>query len=248
MIEINNLSKFYSDQFGNKIQLFKNISFTIEDAQITTIIAPVGSGKTSLLKILSGLEKPSEGSVDLKSDNTIIFLSSEPSSYPWLSVKENILFGLKKYDEAKINELINVVGLEGYGEHFPNNKSIGFRFRIALARSLAHNPECICIDEPFNKMDLQTKSEVYLLIRKISFEQKTTFLFTTTNLTEAIFLSDQIYLMGKEPASVFESIKIDLDAVRDLSIINTDKFKEYITQVETHFKKIDAKKILFKTI
>lgn len=248
MIEIKNLSKYYSDQFGNKIQLFKNISFTIDDAQITSIIAPVGSGKTSLLKIISGLEQPNEGLIESNSDAILIYLPSEPSSFPWLSVKENILFGLSKYDEAKINELISMVGLEGYAEHFPNNRSIGFRFRIALARSLARDPKCICIDEPFNKMDLQTKSELYLLLRKISLDLKTTFLFTTTNLTEAIFLSDKIYLMGAEPAKIFESIKIDLNTDRDLDVINSDKFKHYITEVENHFKKIDAKKILFKTI
>lgn len=248
MIEIKNLSKIYSDQLGNKVNLFTDISFDIEDAKITSIIAPVGSGKTSLLKIISGLEKPTEGEIIFDSNKKIIYLPSEPSSFPWLSVKENISFGLENIDEEKQNKLINIVGLEGYSDHFPQNKSYGFRFRISLARSLANNPLCICIDEPFNKMDLLTKSELYLLLRNIVFEHKETILFATTNITEAIFLSDKIFLMGSDPSTIFQSITIEFNEPRDINIINSGKFKNYINLIEDHFKKIDTKKILFKTI
>lgn len=247
MIEIKNLSKCYTDKFGNKVQLFENLSFEIKEAQITSVIAPVGSGKSSLIKIISGLETQTEGEIKSNSGK-IIYIPSEPSSFPWLSVKGNIIFGLKNYDESTITELINFVGLEGYSDHYPNNKSVGFRFRIALARSLANSPQCICIDEPFNKMDLETKSELYLLLREVVSKLKTAIFITTTNITEAVFLSDKIYLMGNEPASIFHSTPIVFDEPRELSIVTSDKFKLYIDQIETHFKKIDSKKILFKTI
>lgn len=248
MLEIKNLSKYYSDQYGNKVKLFTNISFTIEEGKITSIIAPVGSGKTSLLKIISRLEHPNDGEILVNGNGKIIYIPPEPSSFPWLSVKENVVFALNSYSTEKISELINIVGLEGYSEHYPDDNSLGFRFRIALARSLAHNPKCICIDEPFNKMDLITKLELYQLLRKIKDELKTTLLITTTNITEAILLSDRIYLMGKVPASIFEAIQLEIDDPRDLSIINSEKFNNYINIIENHYKQIDGQKILFKTI
>ena len=104
-----------------------------------------------------------------------------------------------KKDPSKIKSLIALVGLEGYESFYPNNKSYGFRFRIALARSLAHQPDVILLDEPFNQMDIKTKQEILLLIRDAHKTLKTTFLLANTNITEALFLSDDIYLMKKNP-------------------------------------------------
>lgn len=248
MIEINKLSKIYSDQFGNKIKLFDDVSFQIEDKKNTTVIAPVGSGKSSLLKILSGLEKQSSGEIRKNSDSKIIYIPSEPSSFPWLSVRENIIYGLDEVNKESIDTIVNLVGLDGYEDHYADNKSMGFRFRISLARSLAHNPYCICIDEPFNRMDQLTRIEIYQLIRKINKETNHTILIATTNITEAIYLSDKIFLMGGEPAKIIASIKIDLPSGQDISNLPSSEFNYYINEVENNFKKVDSKKILFKSI
>ncbi|MEW6507927.1 MAG: ATP-binding cassette domain-containing protein [Bacteroidota bacterium] len=248
MIEIKDISKIYSDQFGNKIKLLENVSFIIEDRKIISLIAPVGSGKSSLLKIISGLEKESSGTVKKNESGKIIYLPSGPSSFPWLTVKENIVFGLDEPNNEQINRLLSFVGLEGYAGHYPDNKSLGFRFRISLARSLAHLPECICIDEPFIRMDQSVKMEIYQLIRKVSYELNTSVLIATTNITEAIFLSDKIFLLGGEPAKIIGSLNIDLPQYRDLSVVTTQEFSFYINEVENIFKQIDSKKILFKSI
>ncbi len=248
MIEINNLSKIYSDHYGNKIKLFEDVSFQIEDEKITTVIAPVGSGKSSLLKTLSGIEKQSIGDIKKDSDSKIIYIPSDPSSFPWLSVRENILYGLDKVNQDRINALVNLVGLEGYEEHYADNKSIGFRFRISLARSLAHNPHCICIDEPFNRMDQLTRIEIYQLIRKVNKQTNQTILLATTNITEAIYLSNKIYLMGGEPAKIITGFKIDLPSEQDIFNLSSNEFNYYINEVENNFKKVDSKKVLFKSI
>ena len=248
MIEINNLSKIYSDQFGNKVKLFEDVSFQIEENKITTVIAPVGSGKSSLLKILSGLEKQSSGDIKKDNDSNIIYIPSEPSSFPWLSVRENILYGLDEVNKESINTLVNLVELEGYEDHYADNKSIGFRFRISLARSLAHNPHCICIDEPFNRMDQITKIEIYELIRKVNKETNQTILLATTNITEAIYLSKKIFLMGGEPAKIITGINIDLPSAQDIFNLSSNEFNYYINEVENNFKKVDSKKLLFKSI
>jgi ABC-type nitrate/sulfonate/bicarbonate transport system ATPase subunit len=248
MIEINNLSKIYSDQYGNKVKLFEDVSFQIDDNKLTAIIAPVGSGKSSLLKILSGLEKQSSGDIKKDIDGKIVFIPSEPSSFPWLSVWENIIYGLEEVNNERINELINLVGLEGYDEHYPANKSIGFRFRVSLARSLAHNPCCICIDEPFNRMDQITRIEIYRLIRKINKETNSTILLATTNITEAIYLSNIILLMGGEPSTIITGFKIDLPPSQDIFNLSSNEFNNYINEVENNFKKVDSKKVLYKSI
>lgn len=240
MIEIKNLSKEYSDGFGFKTILLKNISFAIPAGKISSLIAPSGSGKSTLLKIISELETPSSGEVVNPTNQKIIFIPTRPSSFPWLNVRDNILLGLEKINNEEIKRLINLVGLEGYDRYRPQNKSLGFRFRISLARSLAHSPAAILLDEPFNQMDVQTKKEIYFLIREINRTQKMTFLLATSSITEALFLSDKIYLIKKDPGEIIYGLDVDLPAERDESIIESEKFIQLETRIENSFKKIES--------
>lgn len=246
MIEFKNISKTISDSFGNNKNIFKNISFRIEPAKITSVIAPLGSGKSTLLKIISGLEKESSGEISGKGDRKIILIPSAPSSFPWLSVKENISFAAK--DNVDVKELIEFVGLEGYSDYYPDNRSIGFRFRISLARALAQDPVAICIDEPFTRMDDITKMEVYGLIRKVPSFKKISVLIATTNITEALYLSDYLYLMGKEPAEIFRHIAVSLPVEREFSILNSTGFISQRNEIERLFKDLDSQKILHISI
>ncbi len=243
MIEIKNLSKEYSSDIGVKAIELKNISFILLDGKITSIIAPPGSGKSVLLKIISGLEEQSSGDIENPANEKIIYIPSEPSSFTWLNVHENVKFGLYKWDEKQIKELINLVGLEGYEKFYPDNKSLGFRFRIALARSLANNPSAILLDEPFNKMDVQTKHEIYSLIREVSKVRNATFLLATSNLTEALFLSDKIYLMKENPAEIISDLDVDLPSERNHAIYSSDKFNLLRTQIENSFNRVESQKL-----
>lgn len=243
MIEIKNLLKEYSSDTGFRTVVLKNISFKIPGGKITSIIAPTGSGKSVLLKIISGLEEQTSGDVINPTEGKIIFIPSAPSSFPWLNVFENVKFGLDKWDEKNIKALINLVGLEGYDTFYPDNKSLGFRFRIALARSLAHNPAVVLLDEPFNQMDVQTKNEIYFLIREINKIKNTSFLLATTNLTEALFLSDRIFIMKKNPAEIHSEIDIDLSTKRDEATFFSDRFHQLRIQIEESFKSIESQKL-----
>ena len=148
--EVNSLSKDYTDSSGFTVHLLEGISFEIEKGSITSLLAPTGAGKSSLLRILSGLDTQTTGTVKVNSENKkIVYIPSAPSSFPWYSVKENL--SLVSNDENKINSVIKDVGLEGYENHFPDNNSLGFRFRISLARALAAGADIIILDEPFNK-------------------------------------------------------------------------------------------------
>ena len=243
MIEVKNISKEYVDDSGFKNIILKNVSLNIPSEKITSVIAPCGSGKSTLLKIISGLENATHGEVIKNGNQKIVYIPSQPSSFPWLNVEENISLGLHKKDSTKIKSIIGFVGLEGYESFHPNNKSYGFRFRITLARSLAHHPSVILLDEPFFQMDVQTKMEILFLIHETQITFKTTFLLATTNITEALFLSEKIYLMKKDPGEIIADHMVDLPQKRDDSIYDSEKFIQLRSHIEKSFKKIDSQKL-----
>ena len=243
MIEIKNITKEYTDDNGFKNIILKNVSLNIQFEKITSVIAPNGSGKSLLLKIISGLEQATLGEVIKNENKKIVYIPSQPSSFPWLNVEENISLGLQRSDPSEIKSIIRFVGLEGYELFYPNNKSYGFRFRIALARSLAHHPLAILLDEPFDQMDLQTKKEILMLVREANNILKTTFLLTTTNITEALYLSDFIYLMKKSPGEIIADLPVELPKERNELIFYSEKFIQLRSQIEKSFKKIDSQKL-----
>ena len=244
MIELKNISKDFRNDVGSYAAILKDIGLKVADKKITSIIAPSGSGKSTLLKIISGLEDTTSGHVLNRTNKKIILIPTAPSSFPWLNVYENVKFGLNKYDEEQIQSLINLVGLEGYNTFHCNNRSLGFRFRIALARSIAHNPALILLDEPFGNMDIKTKDEMLLLIRKINNTLGITFLLATSNITEAIFLSDKVYLMKKDPGEIISESDIEISTERDESTYSSESFKQLRNKISAIFKKIESQQLV----
>ncbi len=233
-LKIENITKDYSDKVGYKIHLLEDISFSIEKNQFVSILAPKGSGKTSLLKIIAGLEKPTEGNI-VFNDNKIIYIPTKPSSYPWLNVQQNIGFK-SKLNDSEISDIIKMVGLKGYEDHFPNDKSEGFRFRISLGRALANRPSLIIIDEPFNNLSSQTREEIYSLLRNVYLNLKISVLLGTTNITESIYLSDRILLMKKNPGKIIDELNVEFDTTREISVLETNEFKDQRNKIEEIFK------------
>jgi len=196
IIKIESLSKNYSDISGYTIQLFENISFDIENDKITTLLAPKGAGKSTLLKMIAGIDDATQKLIRKR-----ICIPTKPSSFPWLNVRENIVFNLKNVDDNNIKSIIKFVNLEGYEDHFPNNNSIGFRFRISLARAILNNPELILIDESISNLSLKRKLEFYSLLRKVSAEKGIPILYFTSLVSEAIRLSDKIIFIAQLPST-----------------------------------------------
>ncbi len=234
VLTLNNISKHYIDKVGYNINLLNKISLSLNTNEFLTILAPRGSGKTSLLKIISGLEQPTNGVIETNG-NKLIFIPTKPSSFPWLNVRENISFNSNLSSE-RISEIIDLVGLNGYTEHFPHNKSEGFRFRIALGRALANMPDVLVIDEPFANLNSRTREEIYLLLRALYNSEKLTIIFGTTNITEAIFLSDKIYLMKKNPGEIIGKLIVDLEEKRELPLMESKEFQTSRNQIEEIFK------------
>jgi ABC-type nitrate/sulfonate/bicarbonate transport system ATPase subunit len=249
-LKITGLKKYYSGLGGNpafKTLVLDNIDFTIpldeNRGKIITILAPYGAGKSTLLKIISAVETPSEGKILLdgkeydKPEGKIVYIPENPSSFPWLNVKENIEFGLKEpaVNNDKVSNLISVVGLTGYEDHVPHNKSTGFRFRIALARALAAGPALVLIDDSFKNMKLLTKKELYDLVVRIKEELKINFLIATTNIHEAILLSDEIFMMKKDPGTIFKTMNVPVEINRGEFRINNEIIS-LRNEIESYFR------------
>ncbi len=229
--------KEYIDDVGYRILLFENISFELSKGMITSIIAPTGAGKSSLLQIAAKLQKPTKGVVETEDGTKIVFIPGSPSSFPWLNLKGNLRIAQPSIEEEEIFKISKMVGLEGYEDHLPDNHSLGFRFRISLARAISVKADLIILDEPFNEMHAVTRNEIYSLLRQLGEKENLTFLLGTTNISEAIFLSDKIFLMRKDPGSIIEFYNNQLPAGRSAEIFNSDQFVKFRTEIEERFQK-----------
>jgi NitT/TauT family transport system ATP-binding protein len=255
MLKLEGIEKFYAIEGGLKAKVLQDINFEIkqpERATVTTILAPFGSGKTTLLKIISGIVKPTSGRIFLEGSHIdyqktkLPFIPEAPSSFPWLNVSENIRFALNLQTNSlrNIEELISLTGLTGYEEHFPHNKSLGFRFRISLARALAINPPFILIDDSLENIKQESKEELYEVLIKVSDMAKQNFILATTNVVEAIQLSDEIHLMSKTPAKIFHTIKIGRKDAPLLKKQGTEKFNLLKDEIEEAFKSVQSIKTI----
>jgi ABC-type nitrate/sulfonate/bicarbonate transport system ATPase subunit len=250
LLQLTNVSKSFVGDAGHKISVLEGVDFSIDISEkgssIISILSPFGSGKSTLLKIISGIERPSDGEVLLNEKNVhqselkIPYISEKPSSFPWLNVEQNIEFGIRLnkngLKEMKTNDLINLVGLRGYENYFPHNKSNGFRFRIALARALVQNPPLILIDDSFKAMDPETREEIHSLLISASVELRKTFIIATTNVVEAISLSNRILLMSGKPGRIIKELTSEPENAFKEDIYKSEKFTHIKNQIENTFR------------
>lgn len=196
MIEILNLSKHFFIN-GKRIDVLKELNLTIKKDKITVILGRSGCGKTTLLRLIAGLEGVSLGEINFKEQAKIGFIFQEPRLMPFLNVYENIVFPLKKYeiDEAKIDRLISMIGLSDFKFAAVSQLSGGMSSRVSLARVLAYEANLILMDEPFAALDAFTRASMQTEILKL--QAGKTIIFVTHNVDEALYLADEIILLEK---------------------------------------------------
>lgn len=233
LIEVSSISKSFVDELGYRIKLYNDVSLHVNEDEFVSILAPTGSGKSSLLKAIAKLEKPDSGNINYNS--SVAYIPSGPSSFPWLNVRENIEFANSKLQKDEVLELVKLVGLEGYEEHFPVNKSFGFRFRISLARALAVGANVILLDEPFVNIHEKYRIELYDMLLNLKRVRKESFLLVTTNVTEALYLSDKIYLMSKHPGQIFEEIEVPFGNERKREMLFDEPLRNLRSNIENIF-------------
>ncbi len=239
ILEVKDVSKSFHGLAGASLTVLDKINIKIDKPSsggiITSIVSPFNSGKTTLLKIISGIEKPSsgevfiEGKIHNKADGTAAFVPEKPSSFPWMNVKQNIQFAIEvskspgKKEKANVDEMISAVGLAGYEDHFPHEKSAGFRLRISIARVLAAGTKLILLDDNFKILHGETKKEIIQLIKFLSREHGENFLFSTSNINDAVSISNKLFVMSNRPGKIIKIIDNDLSKLDESGYISSIK-------------------------
>ncbi|MBK4730732.1 ABC transporter ATP-binding protein [Oxynema sp. CENA135] len=231
------------DKYFDRLHVLAAIDLHLEANEFVSIVGASGCGKSTLLNIIAGLMLPSAGEVLVDgqivrgpgSDRGMIFQNY--SLFPWLSVADNIAFGLqlkgvsRSRQKEKIAYYLEVVGLSQFADAYPKQLSGGMKQRVAIARALANEPEVLLMDEPFGALDAQTREQMQLFLLNLWEQTHTTILTITHDVEEAIFLSQRIYIMSAHPGKIQAEIHVDLDRDRDLETKLTPQFIEIQRQV-----------------
>ncbi|MFH1490505.1 MAG: ABC transporter ATP-binding protein [Pseudomonadota bacterium] len=238
VLEVRSLGKIYgSDEKGiSDVEALREISLTVDKGEFISIIGPSGCGKSTLFGIIGGLDESTSGDVFIKGEKvrgahpSIGMVFQEDSAFPWLTSLENVEFGLKmagiqkKERRARAREMIELVGLSEFENHYPSELSGGMRQRVAIGRTLVMNPEIILMDEPFGALDEQTRVMLGEELLRICEKIRATILFITHSISESVMLSDRIFVMSGRPGTLKMAVDVDIPRPRNASTIATQRF------------------------
>ncbi len=229
-IVVRGLCKEFTDiSRREKVIALDRIDLEIGDDEFLTILGPSGCGKTTLLNIVAGFDHASSGSVQLDGDAVVKpgpdrgVVFQEYALFPWLTVAQNIEFGLRERGVAKaerrarVRAQIGSVGLAGFERRYPQELSGGMRQRVALARVLVNDPKILLMDEPFAALDAQTRSIMQQELLRVWSAERRTALFITHNIEEAILLGDRVVVMTARPGRIKEIVAVNLPRPRDVT-------------------------------
>lgn len=245
MIQVKNISKVYETKSGF-VQALDNVNFSVKEGEFVSIIGPSGCGKTTLLKIVGGLLVSSSGKVlmdqsspkQILSKRKIGFMFQNPTLLKWRTTSANVILPVEvikeqaKTEENNVlsdspEELLDLVGLKGFENSYPRELSGGMQQRVALARTLAFNPEILLMDEPLGALDGLTRQKMQMVILDLWRKTKKTILFVTHDIIEAIFLADRVIVLSERPAKVVADILIKLKRPRERGSKLCNEFMQY---------------------
>jgi NitT/TauT family transport system ATP-binding protein len=247
VLELKGVSKSFVNPDGRVFDAIKDVNLVVRDepgvGEFRVFLGPSGCGKSTILNIVAGLFPPTAGEALVRGqrvtgpgpDRGMVFQSY--SSYPWLTVLDNVAFGLmlrglpKRDREATARTWIKKVGLEGCERKYPRQLSGGMRQRVAIARTLAARPQIILMDEPFGALDVQTRLGMQNLINELWEEIEGTILFVTHDIAEAVYLADKIHILSANPGQIVDEVTVDLPLHRTEDLKNTARFRELETIV-----------------
>ncbi len=225
-----------------RVRVLNDINLTVRRGGFATLVGPSGCGKSTLLKVLSGLLIPSAGKVSVAGttpqqatrEKRVGLVFQEATLMPWKTAKQNLCLlmeladkSLRKADiAARAEEMLRLVGLGHAMDRYPNQLSGGMRQRVAIARALALDPEVLMMDEPFGALDAITREEMCAFLLEIWERTGKTIVFVTHSIEEAVFLSDEVHVMGTGPARILETLSIALPYPRNDESFASPRFSE----------------------
>ena len=223
-VKVTHLTKKFDD-----LLVLDDISFTVKEGEFLCIVGPTGCGKTTFLNSLTKLYKPTSGEILLNDEpvdllrHNIAYIFQEYSTMPWLTVEENVGFGLdiknipKSEAQEKVNEYLQVVGLEKYRNYYPDQLSASMLQRVVIARAFATEPEVLLMDEPYGQLDIELRFRLEDELLKLWERNKTTVIFITHNIEEAVYLGERILVLTNKPTGIKKEIYNNIQRPRNIA-------------------------------
>ena len=220
ILQVNNLQKVFDAQTSKPIEAVNNVSFEVCSNELTVLLGPSGCGKSTVLRMIAGLEMPTAGKIfhgkqkvfGPSRSRGMIFQSY--TSFEWLTVSKNIEYGMKLNNidlnirQERVERYLEMVGLTEFRNAYPKQLSGGMKQRVAIARTLANEPELLLMDEPFGALDAETRWNMQELLISLAQSTQTTIILVTHDLAEALFLGDRIIFFSKRPAKIISDMPV----------------------------------------
>lgn len=245
VIALNNVSKIYNQGQASRVAALTSINLDVQRGEFVSLLGPSGCGKSTLLRLIGDLITPSSGVVlvndkpapQARRDRDYGMVFQQATLYDWRTVSKNVQLPLevmsyaKEQRETRAREMLRLVQLEGFEKHYPWQLSGGMQQRVAIARALAFEPSILLMDEPFGALDEMTRERMQMEVLRIWSETKTTVVFVTHSIPEAVFLSTRVVVMSARPGRITGIIDIDLPQPRNFETREHPRFFEKITEV-----------------
>jgi len=244
-IRVRDLSVSF-DTRGSHNLVLDRLNFDIRPGEFFVLVGQSGCGKTTFLRTLQGLQKPSGGEI-LVSNKRIDgpgtdrgFVFQQDALYPWRTIAANVAFGLELqgkdsgFAQRRSRGMLDLVGLKDVDSHFPHELSGGMRQRVNLARAMAIDPEILLMDEPFAALDALTRETLQGELLRIADATRKTVVFITHQIDEAVLLADRVAVLAPSPGRVIEIVDIDAPRPRSAEFRRSPKFQTYVNRISTH--------------
>jgi NitT/TauT family transport system ATP-binding protein len=208
-----------SRSFGS-VEVLRELSLDILRGEFVAVVGPSGCGKTTLLNLLSGYDQPSSGLISCEGRVRMVY--QQDGLFPWLTVAENIALGLRHLNNEKervrqVSEMVSLIRLKGFEQHYPHQLSGGMRQRVELARALAGDSDILLMDEPFSALDYLTRLRMRLELARLLQERPRTVALVTHDIEEAAQLADRVVVLSERPAQINYEVSISAPRPRDLT-------------------------------
>ncbi len=245
-IEVKNINKSFISKKNDQLSVLKDINLSIDDGELVCLLGPSGCGKTTLLRLIAGLDQPTSGEiiangekvVEPSGDRAVIF--QQYSLFPWLTVLQNVTFGLEMTKKGSKEENIETaeryltrVGLIDFKDSYPHELSGGMKQRVAIIRSLLNHSPILLMDEPFSALDMQNRHKLQEQLIGVWKRFENTIVFVTHDVDEAVYLADKIVIMDKNPGRINKVIEVDIERPRKRDS------KEFIALQESIVENLD---------
>ena len=222
ILAVHDLSAVYTDGGNGGLHALDGVSFSVCAREFLCVLGPSGSGKSTLLRNLASLLKPTSGQIKFEGSQNprIGFVFQQANLMPWRTVLQNILLPLEiegmdaEMAKVRAQEMVELVGLQGFEHSWPRELSGGMSQRVALARALVHDPDILLLDEPFGSLDALTRERMWTELSRIWQARQKTVIMVTHSIGESLFLADRVLVLTSRPGKVKLDLKVDLPRPR----------------------------------